>query len=123
MSVSQRDIVEVVFNLPQGGLTHPVVVLSKEDAIEQENGSFVGVMMTSKDYDDEFSYKITNDMLTKPFPAGVKHSEVRLHLISFFHESDVIKNSHYNTQLRVDSFKSLVKYISSLTFNVAIKPE
>jgi hypothetical protein len=120
MPISQRDIVEVEFNLPQGNLKHPVIVLSKQEAIEQEDGSFIGVMMTSKNYDDEFSYPISSDMLTKPLPANIKHAEVRLHLVSFFQPEHIISNSHYNTQLKVDEFKALVKYITDLTFNVKV---
>lgn len=118
MRVGQRDIVEVEFNLPQGRLAHPVIVLSKEEAIEQEEGAFIGVMMTSKDYDDEFSYPLTNDMLTRPFHPGIKHSEVRLHLVGFFLESDVIRNAHDHTQIKTHEFKSLVKYIAALAFHI-----
>jgi len=43
MSISQRDIVVVEFNLPQGNLSHPAIVLSTNEAIEQEE-SFVAVV-------------------------------------------------------------------------------
>ncbi|MFZ4798287.1 MAG: type II toxin-antitoxin system PemK/MazF family toxin [Bacteroidia bacterium] len=119
MSISQRDIVEVEFNLPQGNIFHPAIVLSKNEAIDQEE-SFVAVMMTTTDHDDEFSYTITSDMLTKPLAGNIKHSEVRLHLIGFFKIENVRMNSHYNTQIKIDEFKTLIKYITELAFGVKV---
>jgi hypothetical protein len=47
MKPSQRDIVELPFNLLQGVENHPAIVLSCNDAIELES-AFVAVMVTSE---------------------------------------------------------------------------
>ena len=86
MRVEQGEIVEVSFNLPQGFLPHPVIVLSNNDINTYEQ-SFIGVMLSSKDYDDEYSYFITNEMVTKK-PRN--KYQVRCHLISFFQTKEVL---------------------------------
>lgn len=100
---NQRDIVEVNFNLPQGSLKHPVIILSNNDAIQLEN-YFVGVMLTTEDIDDEYTFPIEDFMLNKPLSSK---SQVRLHLIGWFSVDKIIKNSHYNHQIKVDYFKRL----------------
>jgi mRNA-degrading endonuclease toxin of MazEF toxin-antitoxin module len=111
--VSQRDIVEVIFDLPQGELKHPAIVLSNNDVIALE-GYFVCVMLTSEDYDDEYSFMLDGHMFNKPLNSK---SQARLHLIGWFRTTDVVKNSHYNHQMKVEYFKELVKQINSTTFN------
>tara|TARA_R110002072_G_scaffold279545_1_gene441537 strand:+ start:172 stop:369 length:198 start_codon:yes stop_codon:yes gene_type:complete len=62
--VYQLDIVKVVFDDDFGG-NHPAIVLSNK-LVQEVEGYFVCVMMTSSDYDDEFSFVIKDNMLTKP---------------------------------------------------------
>lgn len=115
MSISQRDVVEVPFNLPQGIINHPVIVLSNDDAIQRED-SFIGVMMTSQNFDDEYSFVLSSEMLNKPFPKKQIHCEVRLHLIGYFQSIHVIKNSNYNTQIKKTYFDQIIKQINELVF-------
>lgn len=112
--VAQRDVVEVEFDLPQGMQKHCVVVLSCDDAIQLE-GCFVGAMITSKEIDDEFSFMLEDFMLTKPME---KKSQVRLHLLGWFHVSDIIENSHYNQRMKIEFFDELVKQINTAAFGV-----
>jgi hypothetical protein len=111
--VSQRDIIEVFFELPQGLLRHPVIVLSNNEAIKME-GYFVGVMLTSQYFDDEFTFPIEDFMLTKPL---TNKSQVRLHLIGWFSVESVVKNSHYNHKIKIDYFKQLTNQINNSTFS------
>jgi hypothetical protein len=113
--ISQRDIIEVPFNLPQGTVPHPAIVLSTDEAIQEEE-SFVAVMLTSEDYNDLYSFPITNSMLTKPMTSA--KSQARLHLISFFRNSDVIPTSHVNHKIRPEYFKILIGRINEVTFGV-----
>lgn len=110
--VRQRDIVEVVFDDEQGG-NHPAVVLSNK-LVQEVEGYFVCVMLTSTEHDDEFSFLITNDMLVKPHNRP--HSEARCHLINFVPLDAIIPNNHRN-QLKMKPFKELIKKINTTTFS------
>lgn len=114
MSIKQRDIVEVPFNLPQGVLNHPAIVLSTNEAIDQE-GAFIAVMLTTEAIDDQFSFQIRKGMLNKDMP---KSCQARLHLISFFKVSDIMPNSNVNYQIRYDRFVDLIKRINEVTFGL-----
>lgn len=114
MKIRQKDILEVSFNLPDGLANHPVIVLSNDDAIEDEN-SFIAVMLTSKKNNDEYSFEITDEMLLKKL--NVDYCEARLHLISFFKENEVITNHFTNNQIKQDYFKELMKQIFRITFD------
>lgn len=118
MAISQRGIVEIPFNLPQGVMNHPAIVLSCNDAIEME-GAFTAVMITSQQYDDECSFELHSDMLNKPLNS--KYSEVRLHLISFFKERDVIRNSNHNLQMKEKDFLRLIAQINRITFGINLR--
>lgn len=72
------------------------------------------VMMTSSDFDDEFSFVINDDMVMSPL--GRNHCEVRCQLIQFVPLESIITNSHHN-QLRVAPFKNLIKKITDSTFS------
>jgi hypothetical protein len=117
--VSQRDIVEVptLDIVDSEAETHPVIILSSTDAINMEEG-FVGVMLTSsKKFDDEFTFEIDDRMLTKPMG---KYCQARTHLIGFFLTEKVARNRHYNSKIKEDYFKQLIKHINRVTFNLPI---
>ncbi len=110
--VHQRDIVEIAFG--NGIDNHPAIVLSNA-LVQEVEGAFVCVMMTSKDYDDEFSFKIDDTMVVKPLSR--KHCEARCHLIQYVEMESIIINSH-NNQLKIDPFKKLIKKINDTTFSM-----
>src|SRR5882757_6608792 len=109
MRVYQRQIIEVPFNLSQGVQNHPALILSANDAIEMES-AFVAVMITSEKYDDEYTFQLSNAMLesgrfTKPY------TEIRLHLVSYFKESEVIINNRSNTRVKAVDFSRIIRRI------------
>jgi len=110
--VYQRDIVEVVFDNDFGG-NHPAIVLSNK-LVQEVEGYFVCVMMTSSDFDDEFSFVINDSMLIKPMNR--KHCEARCHLINFVPLDAIIINKNRN-QIKLKPFKDLIKKINSSTFS------
>lgn len=110
--VNQRDIVEVIFDESLGG-NHPAIVLSNK-LVQEVEGYFVCVMMTSSNRNDEFSFIIRDSMLVKPLMR--EHCEARCHLINFVPTDAVIKNSHRN-QIKMESFKKLIKRINESTFS------
>ena len=115
MKVGQREIVELPFYLPQGIQNHPALVLSTDQAIELED-AFVAVMITSQKFDDEYSFQLIDDMLTKPM--GKPYREVRLHLVSLFRIDDVISNAHLRTKVKPDDFEIIVRQISATAFGI-----
>ena len=87
MKVQQRDIVEVNFELPNGKLkVHPALVISNQSVTEAED-IFYALMISSKEYNDEFTFELTNQMLTKPMN---KTSFVKCQLIQAYSENEVI---------------------------------
>ncbi|MCB9425524.1 MAG: type II toxin-antitoxin system PemK/MazF family toxin [Flavobacteriales bacterium] len=110
--VCQRDIVEVVFDDDFGG-NHPAIVLSNK-LVQDVEGYFVCVMMTSKNFNDEFSFVINDEMLTKPLNR--EHCEARCHLINFVPVDSIIRN-RYRNQIKIDSFKKLIDKINKSTFS------
>lgn len=113
----QRDVVEVLFRLPADGdlKQHPVIVLSNND-INEEEGGFVAVMMTSKEHykGDDYSFELDDSMFTKPL--GKPFSAIRLHLISNFMDTDVISNSNSGNQMKIEAFRRLVTLINKVAF-------
>lgn len=87
MKVNQRDIIEVNFQLPNGKFkAHPALVVSNENILEAED-IFYAVMISSKEYNDEFTFALTNAMLTKPLS---KTSFVKCQLLQSYSTNEVI---------------------------------
>jgi len=87
MKVNQRDIVEVNFELPGGRFkTHPALVISNQQVHDMED-IFYAVMISSKPYNDEFTFALTNSMLTKPLS---KTSYVKCQLLQSYTPGEVI---------------------------------
>jgi len=114
--IQQRQIIEVPFNLPQGTQNHPAIVLSSNDAIMNENGFIAMMITTEKKYDDQYTFEITKEMLTKPF--NIDYCQARLHLISFFNENDVIKNSNWNNNIKKNFFEMIIEQVNKITFDL-----
>lgn len=112
--ITQRQIVEVPFNLPQGVENHPLIVLSNNDIIENE-GCFTGIMLTSRRYDDAYSFIIEDSMLSRPLSRD--WCEARLHLVSLFRLDDVIRNRHPGTWLHKLDFEAMVREIVRSSFS------
>jgi hypothetical protein len=70
--------------------------------------------MTSSDFDDDFSFVIDDNMLSKPLNR--EHCEAICHLINFVPIDSIIRNRHRN-QIKVDPFKDLIKKINDSTFS------
>jgi hypothetical protein len=82
--------------------------------VQEVEGYFVCVMMTSSEFNDEFSFVIDDSMLVKP--SNRNHCEARCHLINFVPIDSVIVNKH-NNQIKIDPFKLLKKKINESTFS------
>lgn len=110
--INQRDIIEIVFDQDFGG-NHPAIVISNK-LVQEIEGYFVCIMMTSTNHDDVFSFVITDDMVINPMNR--KHYEARCHLIQFVPEDAIIINKH-NNQLKINPFKDLIRKINDSIFS------
>ncbi len=87
MRITQGDIVELNFELPNGKLkNHPALVISNKNVLEAED-IFYAVMISSKEYNDEFTFELDNNMLSKPLS---KKSFVKCQLIQSYSLNEVI---------------------------------
>src|SRR5436309_3398709 len=97
MKVQQKDIVELNFELPDGKLkVHPALVISNENVLETED-IFYAIMISSKPFNDEFTFELSNSMLTKPLS---KKSYAKCQLIQSYSTDEVIT--------RISSVKLLI---------------
>lgn len=65
--VSQREIVEVPYQLPDGTIKpHMALVLSTEKLQQAEDGMFYAVLISSKNLNPEFTLEIQSEWLSKP---------------------------------------------------------
>ena len=65
--VSQREIIEVPYQLPDGSIKpHMALVLSTEKLQLAEDGMFYAVLISSKNLNPEFTMKIQAEWLSKP---------------------------------------------------------
>jgi hypothetical protein len=88
MKINQRDVVEVNFELPDGSFKiHPALVTSNDNVLAAED-IFYALMISSKPYNDEFSFEIKDAMLSKPLS---KKSFVKCQLIQAYKSDEVIR--------------------------------
>lgn len=88
MKYSQRDIVEINFLFPDGTFKpHPTVIVSNNEL--QENEGFIYLcMISSKPYNEQYCYELTEEMLTVPMQ---KKSFEKCHLLVGNIERDVTR--------------------------------
>ncbi len=70
--------------------------------------------MTTRNHDDDFSFVITDEMLSQPL--GVEYCEACWHLINFVPVDSIIPNAH-NNQIKIGSFRNLIRRINDTTFS------
>ena len=97
--------------------SHPFIVLSVNEANEQEK-TFVAVMVTSSEKTrDDFSFELSNDMFSSPL--GKDNSHVRMHLITSLINNCIIRK--VNT-MKTYAFNQLMRSIGDLIFNFDFIP-
>jgi hypothetical protein len=102
MKINQRDIVELNFELPDGTFkNHPALVISNENVLAVED-IFYAVMISSKLFDDEFTFELNNEMLTKPLS---KKSYVKCQLIQSYSLGEVVSKISSIKQVYFEQIK------------------
>jgi len=110
MKVHQRDIVEVNFLFPDGKLKPHLAVVVFNDELKENEGFFYLAMISSKNYNPQYTFELRDDMLSKPLRLK---SYVVCQLISGYTERDVIKNC---SQVKVPFFIEIVNKIKKSIF-------
>lgn len=110
MKYQQRDIVEINFVLPDGvSKLHPALVVSNNELQESEGFIYL-CMISSKDYNEDYCYPLTDDMLTTPMK---KQSYVKCQLLVGDVERDVIRKI---SCLRQPYFDEVIEKIKDTIF-------
>ena len=111
MKVSQSDIVEVMFPLPNGKLLpHPAIIISNRDVFEVE-GIYYLAMLSTKNYNDEFIFEISPNMLTYHTD---KTSYAKLQLIEIFEPTEIIQRFG---SLKIEHFKDMLRKLNLSVFS------
>ena len=88
MKYSQRDIVEINFLFPDGrALPHPAIIVSN-DELQEVEGYIYLCLISSKDYNEQYCYTLSDEMLTQPMS---KQSYVKCHILVGDIERDIIR--------------------------------
>lgn len=88
MTYTQGDIVEVNFLFPNGTFKpHPAIIVSN-DQLQLDDDTIYIVLISSKNYNPQYSYTITPDMIDVALP---KQSYIKCHLIVANTHRDIIK--------------------------------
>ena len=109
MKYHQGDIVEVNFLFPNGIFKpHPALIVSNDELQETEDIIYL-CLISSKDYNQQYCFPITDDMTTVHFE---KQSFVKCQIIVGDVENDVIRK--YGTMKPEYLDKVIDKIISSV---------
>lgn len=90
MPYQRGDVIEVNLAMPPDGkiMNHPAVIISNNQVYE-DDACYIVVMLTSQDYDDNYSYPIDNYMFLQGSNSS-SHSEARCHLITYVLDAHII---------------------------------
>lgn len=88
MKYHQRDVVEINFLFPNGAMKpHPAIIISN-DLLQEVEGFVYLVLISSKNYNDEYSYPLENQMLSFKME---KQSYVKCQLITANPDETIIQ--------------------------------
>lgn len=114
--VYQREIVEVYYRTPEGEVKiHPALVLSTDRLFNKEKGMFYAVLISTKNYHQEYTMKIENEWLNKPLE---KESYFVTHIVTFFKCEDV--SQRRGTYIKSDYFYKVLEKIIDSMFDIQI---
>ena len=110
MKITQRDIVEVNFLFPDGKMKPHMAVVVSNDELNENEGFFYLAMISSKNYNPQYTFELNDDMLSVPLELK---SYVICQLISGYTERDVIKKC---SRVSIQSFVQIVEKIKKTIF-------
>lgn len=116
-SVSQREIVEVPYQLPDGHIKpHLALVLSTEKLLYAEDGMFYAVLISSKNINPEFTMEIKNEWLSKPLS---KQSFFVTHIVTYYRTDEVIQP--FNNYVKKEFFDVIMNKVILSMFDIEIR--
>ena len=115
--VSQREIVEVPYQLPDGSIKpHMALVLSTEKLLNAEDGMFYAVLISSKNYNPEFTLEIKNEWLLKPLS---RQSYFVTHIVSYYRTDEVIQS--FNNYVKQSYFDAIMNKVILSMFDIVLE--
>ena len=115
--IHQREIVEVPYQFPDGSIKpHMALVVSSENLQEDEDGMFYAVLISSKNYNPQYTIEIKGDWLMKPLS---KQSFFVTHILTFFTEDQVIQR--FNNFIRQPYYDKVINKVINSVFDIEIE--
>ena len=115
--VSQREIVEVPYQLPDGNIIpHMALVLSTEKLQLAEDGMFYAVLISSKNLNPDFTMEIKNEWLNKPLS---KQSFFVTHIVSYYRTDEVIQS--FNNFVKAQFFDAIMNKVILSMFDIELE--
>jgi hypothetical protein len=88
MKYNQKDVVEINFLFPDGKMKHHPAIIISNNELQEAEGFVYLVLISSKNYNSEYSYPLTDEMLTFKMQ---KQSYVKCQLITANPDETIIK--------------------------------
>lgn len=106
MKFSQRDLVTLKEPMPEDQENnHPILIISC-NSVNSKGDYYTGMMMSTTDYKDRYSFKVTNDMFEGHLRKENCH--LRTYIIVSIKEDQV--KERINSMLPIH-FKNLIKQV------------
>lgn len=110
MKVHQRDIIEVNYLFPDGTTKPHMAIVVSNDELQEAEGFFYLSMISSKNYNPQYTYTLHDEALSKPLS---KQSYVICQLIGGYTERDVVKIC---SRIKQPFFQEVVEKIKQAIF-------
>ena len=111
--VSQREIIEVPYQLPDGSIKpHMALVLSTEKLQLAEDGMFYAVLISSKNLNPEFTMKIQAEWLSKPLSK-------QSYFVTHIGTDEVIQS--FNNFVKAQYFDAIMNKVILSMFDIELE--
>lgn len=88
MKCRQSDIIEINFYFPRVGFKPHFAIVVSNDQLQELEGYLYVVLISSKNYNDEYAFELTEEMTSYKFE---KRSFVKCHLLELSSDDDIIR--------------------------------
>ena len=110
MKIHQRDIIEVNYLFPDGTSKPQMAIVISNDELQESEDFFYIAMISSKNYNPQYTYSLDNTMLTNPLS---KESYVICQLIGGYTDRDVVKIC---SRIKNSAFQEIIEKIKQTIF-------
>ena len=115
--VSQREIVEVPYQLPDGSIKpHMALVLSTDKLQLAEDGMYYSVWSSSKNLNPEITIEIQKELLSKHLS---KQSYFITHIVSYYRTDEVIQS--FNNFVKQRYFDAIMNKVILSMFDIELE--